>query len=255
VVTTANALNISQAGIVGFNGTATFVGTAMTQYYTLTGGSANDTINQVAPSATSGVPFISQGSSAQPIYGTAVVAGGGTGAVSFNTNGVIISNTSGTGALAALSLSSGQVVIGGTTTPAAATLTGGTGISISNGNNSITINNTGAGFTWVDVTGGSATLAAQSGYIADKSTLTTLTLPTNNSLGDTILVVGKGTGGWKIVYTTGQNIIFGATTSTTTTGNIASNQAADCVTLVCTTASASAPIFTVTNSQGNISVT
>jgi hypothetical protein len=38
-------------------------------------------ITQVAPSATSGIPFISQGVSADPTFGTAAIAGGGTGQV------------------------------------------------------------------------------------------------------------------------------------------------------------------------------
>lgn len=49
-----------------------------TQYNILTGGASN-TVNSVAPSSTSGVPVISQGSSSQPVFGTAAVAGGGTG--------------------------------------------------------------------------------------------------------------------------------------------------------------------------------
>jgi hypothetical protein len=79
-------------------------------------------------------------------------------------------------------------------------------------------------------------------------------MPTNNSLGDTIKIVGKGSGGWKIVYSALQNIIFGNVTSTTTTGNISSNNANDCLELVCTTASIAAPIFTVVSSIGNITV-
>lgn len=216
-------------------------------------GGASGTLVNVAPS-TAGIPLVSNGASSNPSFTTALVVGGGTGATSFNINGVVISNTTTTGALAALTLTAGQVVIGSATTPAAATLTAGAGISIANGNNSITISGTGAGFTWVDVTGGSATMAAQHGYIADKSTLTTLTLPTNNAIGDTIQVVGKGTGGWSVVYSAGQNIIFGSSVTTTTTGNLASTNANDCITLVCTTASASAPIFTVTTSIGNITV-
>lgn len=60
-----------------------------TQYNVQTGG-ANGTLNNVAPSATSGVPVISQGSSSQPIFGTAVVAGGGTGAATLT--GLIYGN-------------------------------------------------------------------------------------------------------------------------------------------------------------------
>lgn len=240
-------------GVLIGNGTSAVTGNAVTEYDVLVGGASN-AITSVAPSATSGVPVISQGSSANPVFGTAVVAGGGTGAATFNTNGVLISGTSGTAALASLALTSGQLVIGGTSTPAAATITAGSGISVTNGNNSITIAATGTGITWTDVTGGSATLAASNGYIADSASLTTFTMPTNNSIGDTIYIVGKGAGGWKITYTTGQNILFGSTTTTTTSGNLASTNAHDCVTLVCTTASASAPIFTVITSVGNITV-
>jgi hypothetical protein len=135
------------------------------------------------------------------------------------------------------------------------TITAGTGISVTAGANIITIANIGAGFTWFDVTGGSATLAAESGYIADAAGLTTFTMPTNNAFGDTIKIVGKGAGGWKIVYSANQNIIFGSSTSTTTTGNISSTNAHDCLEMVCTTASATQPIFTVVNSIGNPSIT
>lgn len=135
-----------------------------------------------------------------------------------------------------------------------AVITAGAGIVVTAAANTITIAGTGAGFTWHDVTGGSATMAAENGYIADSGSLTTLTLPANNAFGDTIKVVGKGAGGWKIVYTTGQNIIFGSSASTATTGDISSTNANDCVELICTTASSSAPIFTVVSSVGNITV-
>jgi hypothetical protein len=46
--------------------------------------------NNVAPSATSGVPLISKGSTTQPAFGTAVVAGGGTGATTLT--GMVLGN-------------------------------------------------------------------------------------------------------------------------------------------------------------------
>lgn len=68
------------------------------------------------------------------------IAYGGTASTTFNTNGVVISGTTPTSPLTALSLTDGQVVIGSTIgPPAAATLTAGTGITITNGHNSITI--------------------------------------------------------------------------------------------------------------------
>src|SRR5271165_6652003 len=125
---TNNVINANSVGITGYDGAGTWTGSAATQYNVQVGGATTHQLVSIAPSATSGIPFISQGSSSNPAYGTAVVAGGGTGAVSFNINGVVISNTTTTGALASLTLTSGQLVIGGTTTPAAATLSGGTGI-------------------------------------------------------------------------------------------------------------------------------
>lgn len=82
-----------------------------TQYNVQTGG-ANGTLNNVVPSATSGVPVISQGSSSQPVFGTAVVAGGGTGDTSFTAYSVITGGTTSTGALQNVSGvgTSGQVL-------------------------------------------------------------------------------------------------------------------------------------------------
>jgi hypothetical protein len=65
-------------GVLIGNGTSAVTGNAITLHDVLVGGSSN-AITSVAPSATSGIPFISQGSSSNPVFGTAVVAGGGTG--------------------------------------------------------------------------------------------------------------------------------------------------------------------------------
>lgn len=63
-------------------------------------GAANGGITSVAPSATSGVPFISQGASSDPAFGTAVVAGGGTGVVTMTTAyAPVCAGTTATGAL------------------------------------------------------------------------------------------------------------------------------------------------------------
>ena len=73
----SNGTNWSCFGHMSSGGAVTGSGT---QYYipVWTSGSA---LGAITPSATSGVPLISQGSSANPAFGTAVVAGGGTGAV------------------------------------------------------------------------------------------------------------------------------------------------------------------------------
>lgn len=111
----------------------------ITQYNVQTGGASN-LLNNVAPSATSGVPLISQGAASQPIFGTLPIVGGGTASTSFNTNGVVISGTGSTSALTALSLTDGQIVIGSSIgVPTASTITAGSGITVTNGHNTITI--------------------------------------------------------------------------------------------------------------------
>ena len=98
VAKNSNAMNLNAAaGVVTWDGTSVMSATALTQYDVLTGGSTGNTINQVATSATSGVPLISQGSSTQPAFGTAVVAGGGTGIVTTTAYGVICGGTTATG--------------------------------------------------------------------------------------------------------------------------------------------------------------
>lgn len=142
---------------------------------------------------------------------TLSVANGGTAATTFNTNGVVISNTSGTGALAALSLTSGQIVIGGTSTPAAASLTAGSGITITPGNNSITISAAGSGLTWTNQAT-SFSAAVSNGYFVTASA--TATLPASPSLGDTIEFVNAGSGTLVIQAGTGQVIQIGSAAST-----------------------------------------
>lgn len=61
----------------------------ITQYNLQTGGASN-LLNNVAPSATSGVPVISQGAASQPVFGTVAIAGGGTNATSMATSTGIV---------------------------------------------------------------------------------------------------------------------------------------------------------------------
>lgn len=85
-------------------------GQTITQHDVLVGAASN-LITSVAPSATSGVPLISQGAAADPAFGTAVVAGGGTGAVTLT--GVLTGN--GTSAITANTVTQHGVLLGGAT--------------------------------------------------------------------------------------------------------------------------------------------
>ncbi len=105
---TSNSLNISSSGIVKFDGTSAFSAVTTTQYNTLVGASSNG-ISSVAPSATSGVPLISQGASANPTFGTAVVAGGGTGQTTLTNHGVLVG--AGTSAITQLATGSANQIL------------------------------------------------------------------------------------------------------------------------------------------------
>lgn len=87
-------------------GSITVAGSANTETVQLTGltnhnvliGAGSATITNVAPSATSGIPLVSNGASSDPSFTTAVVAGGGTGNTTFTAYSVIAAGTTATGA-------------------------------------------------------------------------------------------------------------------------------------------------------------
>lgn len=206
------------------------------QYNLLLGGGPGNSVVMVAPSATSGVPLISQGSSSNPTYGTTVVAGGGTGNTTFTAYSVICAGTTATGAFQNVSGvgSSGQVLT-------------------SNGAAALPTWQATGSLSWTEVTGTSASMAINSGYIANNAGLVTLTLPSTAALGSIVEVSGKGAGGWRIAQNAGQTIYFGSSTSTTgATGHIDSSATRDSVRLLCVTANND---WNVLGCQGNISVT
>lgn len=132
-------------------------------------------------------------------------------------------------------MTNGQVVIGSTgSTPTAATLTAGTGVSISNGAASITISATGTS-TWVDQNTSSVTMTANTGYLINNgASLVTLTLPTTAAIGDFIEINGFSSGGWIIAQAASQLIHIGNQVTTTGAGgSLASTNQYDCVRLRC----------------------
>jgi hypothetical protein len=235
-----NAINLQSNGVVTFNNsTGVFTGSAVTQHDVLIGGASNAIVS-VAPSATSGVPLISQGAAADPAFGTAVVAGGGTGAVTFTAYSVICAGTTATGAFQNVSGvgTSGQVLTsqGASALPQWANAPAG-------------------GLTWNDVTGTSASMAVNNGYLADNAALVTLTLPATAAQFSIIEVKGYGAGGWTIAQNANQQIRFGSATATTVGvgGSLSSTNLNDGVRLLATVAGAST-IWTVTDSIGNITI-
>jgi len=156
-------------------------------------------------------------------------------------------------AITSLPLTNGQLAIGSTgADPTAATLTAGTGVSITTGAGSITVNAVGGGLTWSTVTV-DASFTVNSGVVANKAGLLTMTLPATSAVGDMVAITGINTAlGWKIAQNAGNTIFFGTSTTTAGTGGSLSSLAThDTVTLVCVTASAN---WSVLSSIGNITV-
>ena len=76
------------------------------------------------------------------VTGTLPVANGGTGATTLTDKAVLISQDTGTDTVGSVALTTdGQIIVGGSGGPAAATITAGSGISVTNGANSITVTN------------------------------------------------------------------------------------------------------------------
>ena len=91
-------------------------------------------------------PAWAQVALATGVSGTLPVANGGTNATSLTDKAVLITQDSGTDTVAAVAIdANGELLIGGTSGPAVATLTAGSSITITNGDGTITIASTAAG--------------------------------------------------------------------------------------------------------------
>jgi len=112
-------------------------------------------------------------------------------------------------------------------------------------------NGGGGGLSWSEVTA-NATMAVDTGSLANKGTLLTLTLPATSAVGKTVRVAGMNAGLWKIAQAASQYIKFGNTTTTTGAGgSLASTLTYDAVELVCIEANVG---WTVVSSVGNVSI-
>jgi len=109
----------------------------------------------------------------------------------------------------------------------------------------------GGGITWSIVTS-DETMSVNTGSIANKGTLLTLTLPSTSAVGSVLRVVGMNSGLWKIAQGVNQYIKFGNQSTTTgSSGYLASTLAYDAVELVCIEANLG---WVVVSSIGNITV-
>lgn len=164
-----------------------------------------------------------------------VPAQGGSGLVSPTAHGILVAE--GASNYTPIVLGAGQLLIGTTASdPSAATLTNGTGVSITSASGSITIAVTGASsFQWNDVSGTTQAAVINNGYIISNASQTTVTLPATAAEGSIVAICGKGAAGWVMQANTGQVIHIGNQASTTA-GTITSTNLYDCIYVVCVTA-------------------
>ena len=106
----SNAVDATENGVQSIKD-GTWSGSPTTKYNVLVGDDDNKLAN-VAPSATVGLPLTSNGSSANPSFAQLTVPGGGTDASSFNINGAVISGSTSTSALSAVTLASQEILVG-----------------------------------------------------------------------------------------------------------------------------------------------
>jgi hypothetical protein len=191
----------------------------------LAGATTTTALASIAPSATSGVPLISQGASANPAFGTAVVAGGGTGAATFTAYAPVIAGTTTTGAFQSASVglaTSGYILTSG-------------------GSSAIPsfLQNFG-GITWSTTSSTTIALLSNNAYVTTAGSAVAATLPASPALYDTITIIVNGAGVVTIGENSGQQMRFGNVTTTVTTGSLANTAQGDVISLRCTTAGASA---------------
>ncbi len=134
-------------------------------------------------------------------------------------------------------------------------LTAGTGVTIVQNGNNITISTTGTGVSWSVVTGATQAMTTNNGYVANYTGGGTLvfTLPTTSSVGDALYISGLGSSGWQIAQNAGQTIIIGSLSSTTgVTGAVSSTNQFDSLKLICVTANLTWSISG--GAQGNLTI-
>ena len=147
-------------------------------------------------------------------------------------------------------LNDGQLYIGATSAAAvAANITPGTGISITNAANSITVASSGGGLAWSTVTAATLAAAVNNGYVLNHAaTPCVVTLPATAALGSKIEIVGlAGSGGWTLTANTGQTIQFG-NTSSSSAGSWSSTNAGDSCYVICIVANTTWALSNVVSS-------
>jgi hypothetical protein len=236
---TNNAINLKTAGIVVYDAAGTFTADTTTTNYVLVGAASNG-ITNVAPSAATGIPLVSNGAGVDPSFTNAVVAGGGTGAVTFTAYSVICAGTTATGAFQNVSgVGTAAQVLTSNGAAALPTWQAATG---------------GGGLTWTVITADQSGVAGN-GYICNKAGTLTITLPASGAIGDIIEITGINTAtGWAIAQNANQQIFLGTSSTTVGAGgSITSINIRDWIKILCVVAGAST-VWNATALEGNFTI-
>jgi trimeric autotransporter adhesin len=239
VANNINTVGTGSITIAGAGSTLTTQLTGLTNHAVQVG-AGTATLTQVGPTANTGA-VLQNNNGADPSYSTATypstttinqilyssAANTVTGLATAN-RAVLTTTSAGVPVVTALA-TDGQLIIGSTAgAPAAATLTAGAGISITNASNSITIAASGAGLTW-SVKSASFNAAISNGYFITGNA--TATLPASPSIGDTIAFFVQGAFTVTITGNTGQAIQIASNLSSAA-GTQANTATGDSCTLV-----------------------
>lgn len=116
-------------------------------------------------------------------------------------------------------------------------------------------NGSGGGFTpmpTTTVTGTTQSASVNNAYVTNNAGAVTVTLPASAAVGDEIIVMGLGAGGWILAQNSSQLIRFGnAVTTTGAGGSLASTNRYDTLHIKCIVTDTT---FSVIGAQGNITV-
>jgi len=154
---------ISDGNTITFSGTSNEVDVAVSATDTVTIGLPSSITANLTGNVTGNVSGTAGGLSA-----TLAVASGGTGATSMTDKAVVITQDSGTDTLSSVAMDgNGELLIGGTSGPAVATLTAGTGVTITPGDGTIEISAPDVG----DITGVTAGTGLSGGGTSGAVTL------------------------------------------------------------------------------------
>ena len=79
-------------------------------------------------------------------------------------------------------------------------------------------------------------MESNNGYVANNVGQVVMTLPTTANFGEQIRICGYGSGGWQLIFNSGQNVVVGNVVAATSTGSVSSINAFDQLSLLCVVA-------------------